>query len=166
MTYGRRSNDPALEQQAFNRLAQRIDESLASVSDRIESGFDRVHDRIDRLDRDMAAGELDRESAQREVGELRRDLGELRDAMGLGDGKKVEAAARGAAQGVLQAAAPKPFIKTWTGAMVAIALGFTATVTALDKLPSAVRKIESFWLYMRGPDEVKKAPEKALTDGR
>lgn len=166
MTDGRRLNDPALQQQAFNRLAKRIDDSLASVSDRIESGFDRVNERIDRIDRDMAAGEIDRAAAQREVGELRRDLGELRDAMGLGEGKRVEAAARGAAQGVVQAVASKPFIKTWAGATVAVALGFTAVVTALDKLPTAVRKIESFWLYVRGPDEVKRAPEKAPTDGR
>lgn len=168
MSDGRRSPDPALQQQAFNRLAKRIDESMGAISDRIEAGFDRVNDRIDRIDRDMATNDLDRQAAQREMNELRRDLGELRDAFGLAESARVEKAAEGAARGAAKGAgqAHATIWKSKAGAAVAVALGFTAIVTALDKLPSAVRKVESFWLYMRGPDEIRSVPEKDKTDGR
>lgn len=139
---------------------------MGAISDRIEAGFDRVNDRIDRIDRDMATNDLDRQAAQREMNELRRDLGELRDAFGLAESARVEKAAEGAARGAAKGAGHASIWKSKAGAAVAIALGFTAIVTALDKLPSAVRKVESFWLYMRGPDEVRPEPEKDKTDGR
>lgn len=169
MTDRRRELDRALMQQpAMHRIAQRLDENLMAISDRIEAGFDRIDGRIDRLDRDLAQGEVDRSAAQREMTELKRDLGDLRDAFGMAEGKRVEGAARGAAQGALEAVKPvaSSFWKTKVGAAVAAAVGFTALVTAAEKMPKTIRWIESAWAYAAQREASAPVAKKDEVDGR
>lgn len=169
MTDRRRELDRALMQQpAMQRIAQRLDENLSAISDRIEAGFDRIDGRIDRLDRDLAQGEVDRSAAQREMTELKRDLGDLRDAFGLAEGRRVEGAAKGAAAGAVEAvkATTGSFWKTKWGALVAFAIGFTALVTFFEKLPKAARGINDAWAYVMQRDAAALVARKDPVDGK
>lgn len=169
MTDRRRELDRALMQQpAMQRIAQRLDEGMSAIADRMEAGFDRIDGRISRMERDLSQGELDQVRAQNEMAEIRRDIGDLRDAFGLAEGRRVEGAAKGAAAGAVEAvkSTTGSFWKTKWGALVAFAIGFTALVTFFEKLPKAVRGIESAWVYVAQREVAAPVAKKDEVDGR
>lgn len=126
------------DQSAVARIAQRMDEQ----SDAIMQRLDAITDRLGRMDRDLAVGELDREHTRNAMNELRRDIGELRDAVSIKqDSEKSGIEPSG-----------KSVWKTKFGMWVAIAAGFTAMVTAGEKLPKAIRAIDATWSYLGGQD--------------
>lgn len=169
MTDRRRELDRALMQQpAMQRIAQRLDEGMSAIADRMEAGFDRIDGRISRMERDLSQGELDQVRAQNEMAEIRRDIGDLRDAFGLAEGRRVEGAAKGAAAGAVEAvkSTTGSFWKTKWGALVAFAIGFTALVTFFEKLPKAARGINDAWAYVMQRDAAAPVARKDPVDGK
>jgi hypothetical protein len=150
VTDRRRPADQSFSQgaPAYQRLAQRIDEGHAAISDRVEAGFDRVMLKMERMERDLAAGERARENLSSDFEELRLALGELRDAAHLGADKAVRAVAEAAPAAVAPVMAKSIWTTTW-GKVVALAVGFTAIVAALNSVPEAVRGWDAFWAKLR-----------------
>lgn len=160
---------------ALHRIGQRMIEHKDQTDERIDKIFTRLDERFDRLEAkvDLKTDQLDRDT-QREFSEARRDIGELRDivrAQGerldkVEDGKaaQLQASAEGAARGAGQAAglvaataaravafnAARGFWSTVLGKLVAVAVGFTATVTGIGALPAALRGIEKLWTFLVG----------------
>ena len=150
---------------AYQRLAQRIDEGHAALSDRVEAGFDRVMAKMERMERDIAAGERAREHLSSDFEELRLALGELRDAANLGADKAVAAVVAATPPVVAPAIARSIWTTTW-GKAVAAAVGFTAIIAALNSVPEAVRGWDAFWAKLRNdpPAVVRTAEAKAKSD--
>ncbi len=136
----------------FSRLAQRLDEGLGALGERMEAAFDRIDNRMARIEKDVAQGDLGRENLASDIAELRRDLGELRDAALLGDANTTEAAAKGAAAGATEAAgavaAAIVHPKSKWEKMIAWAVGFTALVVAANNVPDAIRGVERAWAFL------------------
>lgn len=132
---------------AYQRIMAKVDEGHAALSERVEAGFDRIMAQMERIERDLAAGDRARGHLASDVQELRRDLGELRDAASLGADKAVKAVAA-AAPVVAPVVARSIWTTTW-GKAVALAVGFTAIMAALNNVPDAVRGWDAFWDKLR-----------------
>lgn len=158
MTDRRRATpERAYGQAAYARVIERMEEGHA----RIETLFERVDKRLLRIERDLAARELGEQRTVGDVSELRRDIGELRDAVHLGEGRRVEAAAKGAAAGAT-VGATKTFWNAFWGTVVKIAVGFAAIMVAITYVPKATRGLEQGWAILRG-DYARTPPAKQDT---
>lgn len=149
---------------AYQRIMTRVDEGHAAISDRVEAGFDRVMAKMERMERDIAAGDRAVGHLSSDFEELRLALGELRDAANLGADKAVAAVVAATPPALAPAVARSIWTTSW-GKATAIALGFTALVTAIDNVPDAARGWDAFWAKLRNdpPAVVRPAGEK--TDG-
>ncbi len=143
----------------YQKVMQKVEDGNAAVTERMEAGFDRIIGKIERMERDIAQGEQDRASITRELGEVRRDLGEVRDAANMNGQRVVAQAAKGAAAGATEAAgvvaekiAGAAIPQNKWGKYIAWAVGFTALVVALEKVPTTVRAVERTWVYLSNRD--------------
>lgn len=160
MTERRRAaQDRVFGQAAYARVLERIE----TGQNRVEELFNRVDDRLLRIERDLAARELGEQRTVGDVTELRRDIGELRDAVHLGEGRRVEAAAKGAAAGAVTGA--KTFWGSFWGGAVKIAVGFAAIVVAFTYVPKATRGVEHAWAILRGDYAPREPAKQDKTDG-
>lgn len=149
---GRDTSAASFGQAAYNRVLQKVEDGHAAITSRMEALFDRMNERLDRVEHDLAAQHQDRDGVQQELRELKRELGELRDATATAGPKLVPTFSA--------------FMwKTVWGKIVALAVGFTAIVVALNNVPDAARKWDAFWVFVRG-DERAAVAKQDTTDGR
>lgn len=134
----RRGGSQTYNQAALNRVAERVDKSLTAV----QAIAERMEERLERIEQDQAQGRIDKQAVDVSLAEMRRDVGELRDAIRIGTGSAVAAAAKG-------------FWATKLGKIVVVCTGITAIVTAGEKAPKAARAVDDAWKYVveQGGDE-------------
>lgn len=141
----RGSEDGLRSQAAMQRLRADLEDVVGAVVDRLDA-------RLERIENDAAAGRLETQGLRNELNELRRDTGELRSAVTIGEGKRVQAAAQGAAAG---AASTKKWWEKWQ----AWAVAFVALVAFYKNVGMFMRDATDWWRWVIGehpPAEVRR----------
>lgn len=128
------------------RIRAELEQVVGALSDRLDDKFGRMDERLARMENDVAAGKLDSIALRSEIAEQRRDLGEVRDAVTLGEGKRVAAAAQGAARGVSESLGQKRWWEKWQ----AWAVAFVAFVAMYKNIGTLMRDATEWWRWVIG----------------